>query len=53
MEWIVEYYVRNKNLYTYKVVKAETASEAIKKAKVKNIVDLRPANTDDKQPLYF
>jgi hypothetical protein len=44
MEWIVTYYVRNKNLYTAKTVTAGTAVEAIKKAKVKNIVEIYPKN---------
>ena len=40
-KWYVLYYVKKQNLYTYKVVQAETASEAIKKARVKNVVDLK------------
>lgn len=39
-KWRVWYYIRNKNLYTYKYITARTASEAIKKSRVKNIVDL-------------
>ena len=39
-KWRVFYYIRSKNLYTYKDITAESASEAIKKSRVKNIVDL-------------
>ena len=42
MQWRVVYYVRSKNLYTQKIVVAETAAEAIKKARVKSIVELEP-----------
>lgn len=42
-KWRIIYYIRNKNLYTYKIVEANTAQEAIKKARVKNIVDLLEA----------
>ena len=42
MKWEVVYYVRNKNLYTSKIVAADSAPEAIRKARVKSIVDLRP-----------
>lgn len=38
-KWAVDYVVGN--TYKVKFVFAETVSEAIKKAKVKNIVDLR------------
>ena len=38
-KWAVDYVVGN--TYKVKFVFAETANEAIKKAKVKNIVDLR------------
>ena len=40
-KWIVDYVVGN--TYKVKYVFAETATEAIKKAKVKNIVDLNIA----------
>ena len=39
-KWRVDYYIRNKCLYTSKIIYAATATEAIKKARVKNIVDL-------------
>lgn len=38
--WIVDYVVGN--TYKVKTVNAETAADAIKKARVKNIVDLNP-----------
>lgn len=38
-KWVVDYVVGN--TYKVKFVFAESANEAIKKAKVKNIVDLR------------
>lgn len=38
--WKVWYYIRSKNLYTTKVVYADTAQKAIKKARVKNIEDI-------------
>ena len=39
MLWIVDYIVGN--TYKVKYIKADTAAEAIKKARVKNIVDLK------------
>lgn len=39
-KWRVDYYIRNKNLYTSKIIHAATAADAIKKARVTNIVDL-------------
>lgn len=38
--WEVCYYIRSKNLYTTKVIYADTAQEAIKKARVKYIEDV-------------
>ena len=38
--WKVWYYIRSKNLYTTKVIYANTAQEAIKKARVKHIEDI-------------
>ena len=38
-KWIVDYVVGN--TYKIKYVYAETAAQAIKKARIKNIVDLR------------
>lgn len=40
--WIVDYVVGN--TYKVKTVNAETAADAIKKARVKNIVDLKPVD---------
>ena len=42
MKWYVGYYVRNKNLYTGKIVEADAAEKAIKRARVKNIIELCP-----------
>ena len=39
MLWIVDYIVGN--TYKVKYITADTATEAIKKARVKNIVDLK------------
>ena len=49
IKWEVDYYVRNKNLYTYKYVYANTAADAIKKARVKNITDLKPIEEERKE----
>ena len=38
--WKVCYYIRSKNLYTTKIIYANTAQEAIKKARVKHIEDI-------------
>lgn len=43
-KWCIEYYIRNKNLYTCKYVYAKDNMEAIKKARVKNIEDLYIVN---------
>lgn len=41
MKWIVDYRVGTKVVtYKYKIVEAETAEQAIKKARVKNVVDV-------------
>ena len=40
MQWVVDYVVGN--TYKVKVVTAETAEQAIKRARIKNIVDLNP-----------
>lgn len=45
-KWLVSYYVRNRNLYTYKFVYADTAADAIRKARVKEIEDLYPVDED-------
>ena len=42
MKWRVDYVVGN--TYKVKCVEAKTNTEAIKKAKVKNIVDLNPVD---------
>ena len=42
MKWRVDYVVGN--TYKVKYVEAKTNTEAIKKAKVKNIVDLNPVD---------
>ena len=39
-KWNVGYYIGN--TYTYKYVYADTAAQAIKKARIKNIVELYP-----------
>ena len=39
-KWEVCYYVRSKNLYTTKTIYADTAQEAIKKARVKHVEDI-------------
>lgn len=49
IKWEVDYYVRNKNLYTYKYVYANTAADAIKKARVKNITDLKPIEKGERK----
>ena len=40
-KWNVGYYIDN--TYTYKYVYADTAAQAIKNARIKNIVELYPA----------
>ena len=41
----VDYYQR-KNLINYKIIYADNAAEAIKKARVKNIIDLQILNEE-------
>ena len=45
--WVVDYVVGS--WYKSKRVKAETAADAIKKARVKNIVDLFPEDENAKE----
>ena len=47
MLWCVDYVVGN--TYKAKYVQADTAAQAIKRARVKNIVDLNPARTETKE----
>lgn len=44
MKWLVDYRVGN--TYKFKFVEAETAEQAIRKAKCKNIVDLNEVKED-------
>lgn len=47
MKWIVDYRVGTKVVtYKNKIVEAETAEQAIRKAKCKNIVDLNEVKED-------
>jgi hypothetical protein len=45
--WCVGYYVGN--TYKHKYIKATTSGEAIKKAKIKNIVELYPVNDNNER----
>jgi hypothetical protein len=39
--YFITYYIRSKNLYTFKIVHADTVEKAIKKARVKHIVSIK------------
>ena len=39
--YFISYYIKNKNLYTFKIVHADDVQQAIKKARIKNIVDIK------------
>jgi hypothetical protein len=39
--YFVTYYIRNRYLYTFKIVHADTPQKAIKKARVKHIIDIK------------
>lgn len=47
MRWQIDYYVGN--TYKYKIIEAENNEKAIKKAKIKNIVDLFPIDENGKR----
>ena len=48
-KWEVWYYIRSKNLYTTKVIYADTPQEAIKKARVKYIEDIYEVDENGKR----
>ena len=39
--YFVTYYIRSKHLYTFKIVHADSYQKAIKKARVKHIIDIK------------
>ena len=47
--YFVTYYYRSKNLYTFKIVHADSYELAIKKARVKHIVDIKEIKGDSEQ----
>ena len=47
--WEICYYIRNKNLYATKIIYANTAQEAIKKARVKDIEDIYEVDENGKK----
>ncbi len=47
MNWYrIDYFSKRINAYTYKTVKAKSYEEAIKKSKIKNIVDITLIGTE-------
>lgn len=43
----IDYFSKRQNLYTYKIVKAKSYDEAIKKSRIKNIEEITLVSKED------